>query len=65
MNKTSTTKSDNKITVDTAELMNMLCCGKRTATSIGEKAGAVIKVGRRKLYSVKKVEAYLEKITEA
>jgi len=48
-----------KITVDTAELMGMLCCGEATARKVAAAAGATIKIGRRTLFSVPKIEAYI------
>ena len=37
-------------------------CGKTTARQIGEASGAKITIGRRVLYSVSKVERYVEAI---
>jgi hypothetical protein len=65
MHKTNIIDTDNKIAVDINGLQGMLSVGKNTAADIGEKAGAVIRIGRRKLYNVKKVEAYIEHLTEA
>lgn len=59
--KRETTKA---ITVDIDGLAAMLSCGQATARKIGEDAGARIIVGRRVLYSVSKVEKYLEAIAE-
>ena len=42
----------------------LLSCGQMTARKIGEDAGARIVIGRRVLYSVQKVEKYLEAIAE-
>ena len=65
MRKTnSTIESDNKITVDINELKEMLSIGRNNAAEIGEKAGAVIRIGRRKLYNVRKVTEYMDKLTE-
>ena len=64
MNKRTHIENANTLTVDITALQGMLSVGKNTADDIGEKAGAVIRIGRRKLYNVKKVEAYLEQITE-
>lgn len=50
------------ITVDIEHLAAMLSCGKDTARKIGEDAGARITIGRRVLYSVRKIENYIEKI---
>lgn len=64
MYKTSAIESDNKITVDIVGLQGMLSVGKNTAADIGDKAGAVIRIGRRKLYNVKKIQAYMDGIAE-
>ncbi len=63
MNATKRYESDNHIAVDIVKLQAMLGVGKNTADDIGKKAGAVIKVGRRKLYNVKKIQAYMDSIT--
>lgn len=60
MNKTNKLKIDNVLTVDLEGLSAMLSCGKATARKIGEDAEARIEVGRRVLYSIKKVERYIE-----
>lgn len=65
MHKTNFIETDNKITVDINGLRSMLCVGRNTAAEVGEKAGAVVRLGRRKLYNVKKIEMYMDKITEA
>jgi hypothetical protein len=49
------------ITVDITGLQEMLSVGRNTADSIGEAAGAVIRIGKRKLYNVAKIEAYMDK----
>lgn len=59
MNKTSITEPNNKITVDINGLQNMLSVGKNTAYKIGEEAGAVVRLGKRKLYVVSKIEEYI------
>lgn len=64
MFKTTDNKSDQKITVDIIGLMAMLSCGRATAIQIGHDAGAVLKVGRRTLYHVPKVEQYMENLTK-
>ncbi|MCQ2387934.1 MAG: hypothetical protein MJ066_05790 [Clostridia bacterium] len=64
MRKTTTTENDYKIAVDINGLQSMLSVGKNTASEVGEKAGAVIRLGKRKLYNVKRVEMYLDSITE-
>ena len=64
MHKTNTIETENKITVDINGLQAMLSIGRNTAAEIGEKAGAVIRIGRRKLYNVSKIEAYMNKLSE-
>ncbi len=64
MHKTNIIETDNKITVDINGLQAMLSVGKNTAADVGEKAGAVIRIGRRKLYNVRKIELYMEQLTE-
>lgn len=64
MRKTNSIETDSKITVDINGLQAMLSIGRNTAAEIGEKAGAVIRIGRRKLYNVSKIEDYMNKLTE-
>lgn len=64
MRKTSVIECDNKITVDIIGLQGMLSLGKTTSNQIGEEAGAVIRIGKRKLYNVEKVKAYMNRLTE-
>ena len=61
MYKRNNYKTDNKITVDINELQGMLSVGKNTAIRIGEEANAVIRIGKRKLYSVEKIKAYMDR----
>ena len=65
MNKTTRTDAEKKIMVDIVDLQAMLSTGRNTAAQIGEKAGAVVRIGRRKLYRVDRIEAYIASITEA
>lgn len=64
MNKTEVRECENKIAVNTEGLQAMLGCGKTTALIIGEEAHARIKVGRRVLWSVEKIQNYLNNKTE-
>lgn len=64
MNQTKQRYSDMYITVDIDKLSAMLSCGQATARKIGEQAEARILIGRRVLYSVSKVQKYLELISE-
>ena len=52
-------KETEYITVSTERLAELLDCGKATARSIGEKANAKIKIGRRTLWNVEKIKSYL------
>ena len=62
MQKTKNRKTEHSISVDIEQLSAMLGCGKTTAKQIGEAAEARIVIGRRVLYSVRKVEEYVEAI---
>ena len=64
MNKTTESKIDMPITVGINELAAMLDCGHATARKIGEQANAKIVIGRRVLYSVDKVKAYIDNLTQ-
>lgn len=55
-NKNSTVE---RITVDIKALTEMLSVGRNTALAIAEEAGAGIKFGRRKLYSVERIKDYM------
>lgn len=52
------------ITVDIENLSAMLSCGHATARKIGEQAHAKIIIGRRVLYSVERVQNYLDSLAE-
>ena len=53
----------NRVAVNTDQLRAMLSCGRVTAEKIGEAAGARIRIGgRRVLWNVDKVKAYLERM---
>jgi hypothetical protein len=54
----------NKLSLTTEELMQMLSCGRRTAVEIGTQAKSRVQVGRRVLWNVSKVQAYLDGIAE-
>lgn len=64
MNKTNIRKTERPITVDIEGLAAMLSCGQATARKIGKDAGARVDIGRRVLYSVKKVEQYIYSISQ-
>jgi len=58
------TNASDRVAVDIKELQSMLCIGRVSAEKIGEQAQAVIKIGRRKLYNVERVKAYIESISK-
>lgn len=64
MRKTKCIETDRKLMVDIKELQGMLSIGQQSAAAVGEAAGAVVHVGRRKLYRVDRIEAYIASITE-
>ncbi len=61
MNPTKRRGNYGLLTVDIASLAKMLGCGESTARRIGEEAEARIQIGRRVLYSVDKVKAFIAK----
>lgn len=62
MRKTNTGSAE-KLVVDINGLQDMLSIGKNKAYKIGEEAGAIVPIGRRKLYNVKKIEQYIDGLT--
>ena len=56
--------TETTLATDTHGLMEMLQSGRTTAVSVGQAAGAQIRVGRRVLWSVPKVRKYLESVAE-
>lgn len=48
--------------VDIQELQAMTSLGRNTAAAIGKAAGAERRVGRRIIYSVERVKAYIESL---
>ena len=57
--KIALTHDYQKITVTTEELQAMLSCGRKTAVDIGELAEARVQIGKRVLWNVEKVKAYI------
>lgn len=53
-----------KVLVDTVTLQGITSCGRDGAIKIGMAAGARVKLGRRVLWNVDKIRAYLEQISE-
>ena len=63
MKKRTENRTEKLLAVDIKVLQQMLNLGRSLADEVGEKAGAVIRVGTRKLYNVEKVEEYINSIT--
>ncbi len=62
MRKTQYAETENRITVDLPQLQSMLCVGRATAEKIAREAGAVLRIGNRKLYKVDKINSYLDSL---
>ena len=50
--------------IDSKQLREMLNCGTSTAEKIANDAGARVKIGKRVLWNVKKIDEHLEKISK-
>lgn len=48
-----------KILVNTRELAGLLSIGYNNAADVGERAGAIVKIGNRKLYNVEQIKRYV------
>lgn len=57
-----TASADSPLLVDTKALQGLTGCGRDCATRIGMEAEARVKIGRRVLWNVEKVRAYLNQI---
>ncbi len=55
--------SKDKILVNIDTLKGMLCMGKVSANKIASDAGAVVRVGRLKMYNVQKIRKHLDTIS--
>lgn len=64
MRKTVTRDVERRLAVNTSDLQSMLGCGIDTATKIGTEARAKIQIGRRVIWNVEKIQAYLDKLSE-
>lgn len=60
MKKTANSETTHKMAVDTKELQAMLGCGRDTACKVGTEAKARLQFGKRVLWNVAKVQAYLD-----
>lgn len=52
------------VSVSTEKLQDYLGCGRSAATEIGKRAGAKIKIGKRVLWNMSKIQKYLDTISE-
>jgi len=50
--------------LDTEQLREYTNLGRNSAMKFGEEAGAKVKIGRRVLWDLEKVNAYISKLTE-
>lgn len=57
-------KVENKMLVDTNGLQEMLSAGRPAAVKIGTEAGARVQSGRRVFWNVRKVQQYIDAISE-
>lgn len=49
----------NCMLIDLKGLMKMLSCGRVAAERVGKDSAAIVRVGRRKLYNIEKIRAYI------
>lgn len=56
---------NNRLLVNTHELMTTLGCGRPSAIEVGTKAGAKVMLGRKVMWSLTAVRKYLDSTTEA
>ncbi|MHB8129530.1 MAG: hypothetical protein ACYDEX_11080 [Mobilitalea sp.] len=62
MNKTTRTRNlplDQRVTVSSETLMELLDCGRKTAVDIGNSAHARVEIKRRVLWDVDKVRKFI------
>lgn len=52
------------ILIDTRELQKVTSCGRDGAIKLGTAANARVRLGRRVLWNVNKIRAYLDQISE-
>ena len=56
--------TEKQMLVDTNGLQEMLCAGRPAAVKIGTDAGARVQIGRRVFWNVKKIQEYIDSISE-
>ena len=64
MRKTNNERTGWKMAADTKELQSVLSCGRDTAVRIGTEAKARIQIGKRVLWNMEKIQAYINKLSE-
>lgn len=64
MRKRKERNNGNALYLDAQGLAEILCCGRNKADEIGKAAGARVQFGGMVRYSVAKVDAYLQSLTE-
>lgn len=64
MNSEIKQEQQQKILVNTIQLMKMLDCGKPTAVKVGTNAQAKVCIGRKILWNIKKVQEYVYDVSE-
>lgn len=62
--KTSSENLNQKLLVNTANLMQLLDCGKHTAISIGHSANACVRLDRKLFWNVRLIQKYIDNISE-
>lgn len=62
MRKTNKVECSRPIAVDISTLAAMLGCGEGSARKIAESAQARFNIGKRVLYSVRKIEEYVHNV---
>ena len=53
-----------KMLVNTANLMELLDCGKHTAIAIGHSANACVRLDRKLFWNVRLIQKYIDSISE-
>lgn len=53
-----------KLTVDTKGLKEVLGCGRESALQVGMAAKAEIRIGRRVLWNLSKIQKYLDSVSK-
>lgn len=62
--KTSSENLNQKLLVNTANLMELLDCGKHTAIAIGHSANACVRLDRKLFWNVRLIQKYIDNISE-